>query len=244
MSEIKYTNSSMGTSYNEVVGEYSDILYDKLDRLTEHLRLKIKGIGGIFTKLEDIGIETGTETIDKIVQNLPSKSILIHHKYGEHLDMYPQRTGLLVVIKGNDETRISFQYHNAIGMWIGFYDKLVSPNPLWSGWNEIVKTDKGILNVDKVVCRAFGDGKSTLMHNSLDGNGKNLGWSGSRFLQVCSQYGYFDKIELKEPLVVAPTIFRKELGGASIGMSYFDTELKKPIWFDGEKWVDSQGNTV
>ena len=41
-----------------------------------------------------------------------------------------------------------------------------------------------VLKPDTLVCRAFGNGSSTIMHNSLDGNGKNLGWSGSKFNQV------------------------------------------------------------
>lgn len=41
-----------------------------------------------------------------------------------------------------------------------------------------------VLRPDTVVCRAFGSGGSTIMHNSLDGNGKNLGWSGSKFNQL------------------------------------------------------------
>ena len=244
MSEFKYTNSTQGTSYNEIMGEYADKLFDKNDRLVEHLRLKLEGIGGIYTSLEKIGIQTGTETLDGIVQNLPSRSILIHHKYGEHLDLYPQRTGLLIVVKGNDESRISFQFFNANGMWVGFYDSLVAPNPLWSGWKQLTLADNGVLTVDKVVCRAFGDGTSTLMHNSLDGNNKNLGWSQSRFKQVCSENAYFDRVELQHPPVVVNGTFRKEKGVATTGMSYYDTELKKPIWFNGENWVDIQGNPV
>ncbi|CEI72922.1 phage tail spike protein [Romboutsia hominis] len=50
------------------------------------------------------------------------------------------------------------------------------------------------INPDTVTCRAFGNGYSILMHSSLDGNGKNLGYSGSRFNQVSANYGYFNNM--------------------------------------------------
>ena len=40
---------------------------------------------------------------------------------------------------------------------------------------------------DTVNCRAFGNGGSILMHSSLDGNNKNLGYSGSKFNQVSAK---------------------------------------------------------
>ena len=40
---------------------------------------------------------------------------------------------------------------------------------------------------DTVDCRAFGNGGSILMHSSLDGNNKNLGYSGSKFNQVSAK---------------------------------------------------------
>lgn len=40
---------------------------------------------------------------------------------------------------------------------------------------------------DTVNCRALGAGGTILMHSSLDGNNKNLGWSESRFNQVCAK---------------------------------------------------------
>lgn len=48
------------------------------------------------------------------------------------------------------------------------------------------------LNADSIVVRAFGNGGTTLMHNSLDGNGKNLGWSGSKFNQLSAKAVYGD----------------------------------------------------
>lgn len=46
--------------------------------------------------------------------------------------------------------------------------------------------------MDTVVARALGNGGTTLMHNSLDGNNKNLGWSGSKFNQLSAKAVYGD----------------------------------------------------
>ena len=56
---------------------------------------------------------------------------------------------------------------------------------------------------DTIMVRAFGNGGVTLMHNSLDGNGKNLGWSGSKFNQlaaaaVWADSGNVSDISMKE----------------------------------------------
>lgn len=56
---------------------------------------------------------------------------------------------------------------------------------------------------DTIMVRAFGNGGVTLMHNSLDGNGKNLGWSGSKFNQlsaaaVWGDSGSVSDISMKE----------------------------------------------
>lgn len=49
------------------------------------------------------------------------------------------------------------------------------------------------INPDTMVCRAFGNGGTTLMHNSLDGNSKNLGWSGSKFNQLSAKAVWADQ---------------------------------------------------
>lgn len=46
--------------------------------------------------------------------------------------------------------------------------------------------DGAYLYADTITVRAFGNGGVTLMHNSLDGNGKNLGYSGSKFNQLAA----------------------------------------------------------
>lgn len=48
------------------------------------------------------------------------------------------------------------------------------------------------VHADTVICRAFGNGVTTLMHNNLDGNNKNLGWSGSKFAQLSAKAVYGD----------------------------------------------------
>lgn len=36
----------------------------------------------------------------------------------------------------------------------------------------------------------------------------------------------------------------KDLGGEYIGLSYFDQELGRPLWWDGERWVFADGNPI
>ena len=63
--------------------------------------------------------------------------------------------------------------------------------------------DGAYVYADTIMVRAFGNGGVTLMHNSLDGNGKNLGWSGSKFNQlsaaaVWADSGSVSDISMKE----------------------------------------------
>lgn len=34
------------------------------------------------------------------------------------------------------------------------------------------------------------------------------------------------------------------LGKDDAGFTFFDTKLKKPIWWNGDTWVDASGNSV
>ena len=240
---FKYTNSTTSKVFNEITGNFLDTDLDFLDRGLEKVRKQIEGIS-IFTELHQIGITRGTETIEKIVNNLPSNSILIYHKYGDAIPIYPQRTGLLVVIKGLDNSRVKFSYSANDYFYVGFYDNLRMSNDFWSGWKKIITSSNGIFDIDKVVCRAFGNGGTTIMHNSLDGNGKNLGWSRSKFKQVVSENGYFDRIEVNDPIVVGGAGLYKNVTEPIVGMSYFDTEISKPLWYNGSNWVDCNGNII
>ncbi|MGL5715723.1 MAG: hypothetical protein ACRCX2_22060, partial [Paraclostridium sp.] len=60
---------------------------------------------------------------------------------------------------------------------------------------------------ENIKVKTFGNGGSTLMHDSLDGNGKNLGYSASRFNQVSAISGWFDnKYALAYDLPVSPNL--------------------------------------
>ena len=49
------------------------------------------------------------------------------------------------------------------------------------------------MTLDTLACRAFGNGGNTLMHNNLEGNNKNLGWSGNRFNQLSAKSVWADE---------------------------------------------------
>ncbi|MGM9536559.1 MAG: hypothetical protein ACI3VR_14940, partial [Intestinibacter sp.] len=49
------------------------------------------------------------------------------------------------------------------------------------------------MTLDTLACRAFGNGGNTLMHNNLEGNNKNLGWSGNKFNQLSAKSVWADE---------------------------------------------------
>lgn len=94
---------------------------------------------------------------------------------------------------------------------------------------------------DTIMVRAFGNGGVTLMHNSLDGNGKNLGWSGSKFNQlaaaaVWADSGNVSDISMKENIRPIAT---SEVRAASLevlneNQETLDTsyDISRPEMFD------------
>ena len=242
---MKYTNSTAGKIYNEMTDLYLDEQLDNLERNVENLRLKIKKTS-IFTRLQEIGISPGTETAEKIALNLPPNSILIYHKSGDAVAMYPERTGLLVVTKGDDQGRVDFKFKLFDREFTSFYDAWRGTTELWSNWSEIVLKKNGVIE-----CTSFGkSGTSINMLSSLDGNGKNLGWSGSKFKQVSCEAVYADNITGR---IDYSNVLNTPYGGQRTritqkhlepGYFYFNNILNKPLWWTGENWVDAFGEVI
>lgn len=192
MEEMKYTNSTAGSTYNENHKQFIDTTLDLLDRNVEYMRKQTSGFT-LINQMEQIGIKRDTETIKLICENMPNYSIMIYHKYGEKIDAYPERTGLLTVIKGGDKSRVQFTFTGYDFFYRGFYDNLRGGNDLWSGWRKMIESKDGSVVIDSL---KSSDGRPILLNVSIDGNGKNLGWSESRFEQVVAKKGYFDRIEV------------------------------------------------
>lgn len=243
----QYTNSSGGKSINKMYDTYIDKQIYYIDRVLEVLRLNSRIT--MFTNITQIGIEYNKESYYNIAENLPPNSILVYNKWGDQTDFYPegQRAGLLTVKKAEDMSRVEFTYTNYNGMWIAFYDELRTNNASenWSGWTKVGgggSGGTGTTTFERINIKGLGhpENGSILLHAPIDGNNKNLGWSGSRFEQVVAKNGYFDKIEVTKPVIVTGTRGNSEQKGAYI----FDETLGKPIWYNGTHWVDAMGNKV
>lgn len=185
MSEFSYTNSTAGTTFNQMTNNFVDTDIDYLYRNVEQLKKQV-GQANILYDLKAIGITPGTETAKTIALNMPANSILIYHKSGVAVPFYPERTGLLIVTKGLDESRVDFKFSIFRNLYIGFYDSLRGiENELWSGWNKV-----------------------------------------------------------STALVYSEETRKLNQNTSSIGDTYFDTTLNKPLWFNGNDWVDALGNKI
>ena len=94
---------------------------------------------------------------------------------------------------------------------------------------------------DTIMVRAFGNGGVTLMHNSLDGNGKNLGWSGSKFNQlaaaaVWADSGNVSDISMKENIrpIATSEVRTASLDIVNENQETLDTsyDISRPEMFD------------
>ena len=94
---------------------------------------------------------------------------------------------------------------------------------------------------DTIMVRAFGNGGVTLMHNSLDGNGKNLGWSGSKFNQlaaaaVWADSGNVSDISMKENIrpIATSEVKTASLDIVNENQETLDTsyDISRPEMFD------------
>lgn len=199
-----YTDSNTRKGYDEYHGQWLDTMIDVMDRNIEGTRVQLSGVT-FMTKMEHLGIGQDTETIKSIVDNMPPHSILIYHKYGQQVAMYPERTGLLTVIKGMDKSRVQFSFTGFEFYYRGFYDNLRGEGEeFWSGWRRMIESGKDdTLWANRVQTHYLNskDGRPIILQVSLDGNGQNLGYSGSKFEQVVAKNGYFDKLEVNGKVI-------------------------------------------
>lgn len=204
MSLVKYTNSTAGTSYNEYQEQFVDTQLYMQDRNIEGIRNRLSAMT-FMTSIRELGLTQDTETIESIVQNMPPNSMLIYHKYGDKINAYPERTGLLTVTKGLDQSRIQFTFTGFEFFYRGFYDSLRGAGmEFWSGWRKMVESGNDVkLSANTVNTKYLGtdDGRPIVVNVSIDGNGKNLGYSESKFEQVVAKKAYFDQLEVNGKVI-------------------------------------------
>lgn len=118
-----------------------DTKVNYLSEDTKDLKGQIRNIR-YFTSMEQLGLSSGSETIETIVRALPPYSTLLFHKTSANGNnaIYPNPSGALTVTKFALDTRVSFKFERAGTVKTGFYDSL--SNPAWSGWS-----DSGVYNI-------------------------------------------------------------------------------------------------
>lgn len=121
---------------NKATGESLDSwIYDVIEKINfaflETNKLKV------FNHINQIGIDSGKETMESIASHLDTNSILLYRKGGylESDDLYPQRVGLLFVKKGRLKDSVSFLFHGHAGFFYGFCD--LGKSQPWSGWRKV-----------------------------------------------------------------------------------------------------------
>lgn len=70
------------------------------------------------------------------------------------------------------------------------------------------------------------------------------------FFSLTSVYPSDDVVQLVDSFTKENVNYKKYTGSAqrpqnnSVGSMIFDTDLLKPIWFNGNNWIDAVGNIV
>ena len=54
----------------------------------------------------------------------------------------------------------------------------------------------------------------------------------------------YSNVTVETPSIPTKGPTAKRPKGLPVGVSYFDTDLKMPIWWDGKRWMDATGNSV
>lgn len=121
----------------------------------------------------EIGLETGSETIENIANTLPVWSELITPiGSSDNTTIYPDTYGSLRVIKFDNTTRVIFEFiKKAVNQkWLGVYDSSISAP--WSGWVETANP-AGYLSLDDSVSMIGARPNANLLYNWYFGNPVN-----------------------------------------------------------------------
>lgn len=121
-------------------------IFDTLGATHDELKLlkKTRKLN-VFTSLEDLGLTSGTETINDIVFNLPPHSMLIFSKRGGYGNdsIYPATAGSVTITKLLNNGRVSFEFDREDALYRGYYNDFYDSAP-FTGW---VRMNKGIISV-------------------------------------------------------------------------------------------------
>lgn len=90
----------------------------------------------VYTNYDEIGLVDGEETFETIATKMPSQSTFIYNKTPSigNSDIYPDTSGLLTVVKGNEASRVIFKFEKQNYFVFGAYDLLELEKKRWSGW--------------------------------------------------------------------------------------------------------------
>src|SRR5699024_8397296 len=153
--ETIYPQTSLDQVIDKKTGKPLDRSYDELHKKSL-LAYENSKNNKVYTTLEEIGIEYGSETIKDIAYNLPSNSTLIYHKQrsGGNPDVFPSQSGILTVLKTNNASRVSFKFERSDMYHVGFFYFLNTSNPndtekMWSGWYNL-KGFKSFISFEEI----------------------------------------------------------------------------------------------
>lgn len=120
---------------NKVWTEWKALAYDA------EIKAKLATKGTVFYKLSDIGLTTGSETIETIAKNMPVYSSLIINVGASNAAIYPNQYGVLNVTKLDTTGRVVFEYavKSMARKYFGVYDETYTTP--WTGWREFAFTD-------------------------------------------------------------------------------------------------------
>ena len=78
-----------------------------------------------FTRLEQLGLTEGSETLEGIIEAMPSQSVFSYSVTGNsNTSIYPKQDGMLIINKQGDwRVNLTFYCNSISEQWIGYYQK-------------------------------------------------------------------------------------------------------------------------
>lgn len=168
----------------------------------------------------------------------------------------------LGVIKGIVDGKVYNAFFGAVKSGINFISGLLTLSNRWIG-NSVSIWDLSKSDNYAVGDKVFEEGEFRICHTAKSGEITNDDWSavesnavGPLILINNAGYYTFKLVQGENPIDInicrrGKTSERPSLvpGDTStnydfIGFQYYDTDLKKPIWFDGRNWKDATGTQV
>lgn len=195
------------TTFEQVMDSDGTTLDSKFEKVNQDIYDASRKAGDIriFLNFESIGLVSGQETIDSIVNSLPDGSQLMTHlgtSYGNS-SLYPHHSGILIVTRLFSTSRISFLFQREDMLYYAFYNTFNTP--AFTGWKRVI-TDMELSNnyTNNKVMKRVSIPQNTDILNLNPGRyeGVNL---------VNSPLSSDDSSLLEIDITISPTDYRKQI---------------------------------